>query len=90
VNRAEYKALTLQADLLYSLNRQSFNPFANPQRVEKINGISLQNLSVGYRMNVHRFQQFEVYAGARNLFENKKSFITDSRRFYGGGVRVIL
>lgn len=83
VNRLQYGRFNLQLDLAYLTNRKWFNPFVTPQRVEKGNSFSLQNIHVGYRIN-----QLEVYAGARNLFESKKIPFVDGRRYYGGGASI--
>ncbi|HYO23177.1 MAG TPA: hypothetical protein VER36_12295, partial [Flavisolibacter sp.] len=85
VNRIQYGSFNFQLDLAYWTNRQWFNPFVTPQRVEKINSFSLQYIQLGYR-----FKQLEVYAGARNLFENKKMPFSDGRRYYGGGISASL
>jgi hypothetical protein len=49
---------------------------------------SLQNVYFGYKLQTKQFKNLEVFANGRNVWQNKKSDITDNRRFYGIGFKL--
>jgi hypothetical protein len=61
-----------------------------PAGRQKINSFSLQNLYTGYKLKVPDLKGLEIFANARNLFQDIKEDITDDRRYFGLGIKASL
>lgn len=92
VNRVDYKNIFAGLDVLYQTGKTgalnsyiSLNPLIAGQNAHSF---SLQNIYFGYRVKTKEFKNLEVFANGRNVWQNKKSDITDNRRFYGLGFKL--
>jgi len=93
VNRLTYRDLFAGADLFYQLGERIYTTSTtdpNALSTTKINSFSLQNLYAGYNVKVRGLKGLEVFANARNLFQDIKEDITDDRRYFGLGVKASL
>jgi len=77
-------------DVLYFLGTKNFDIANGNVSITKFNSISLQNVYAGYRMKTSGFKNLEVFATGRNIFQNQKENITDSRKYYGLGLKFSL
>ena len=90
VNRLNYLSFFAGLDVLYEINGKTYNSAATLETygsytANRVNSFSLQNLYVGYRIKTTKLKGLNVFANARNLFQNQKEVITDSRKYYGLG-----
>jgi hypothetical protein len=91
VNRLMYHDFSAEVDVLYQFGEKAYTEAANGGVVtNNINSFSLQNLYVGYRLKIKGLKNPEVFANARNIFQNKKADITDNRKYYGLGINLSL
>ncbi|QEM12553.1 hypothetical protein [Mucilaginibacter rubeus] len=91
VNRLDIDRVFAGMDVLYQLGGGGFaNPYSSidPILGPSDHSFSLQNVYFGYKLQINRFKNFEVFANGRNIWQNKKSEITDNRRFYGLGFKL--
>lgn len=87
VNRLSYNNLFVGADLLYQLGQKEYSlSNTGATVVTKINSFSLQNLYAGYRLKIKGLKDPEIFANARNIFQNRKEDITNGRKYYGVGL----
>jgi hypothetical protein len=91
-NRIKYHNLFAGADLLYQIGEKVYTQsyYSSTVSVTKVNSFSLQNLYVGYTIKTAYFKDLELFANGRNIFQNQKEDITDSRKYYGLGFRLSL
>ncbi|PWK74217.1 hypothetical protein LX99_04018 [Mucilaginibacter oryzae] len=92
VNRLEHNNIFAGLDVLYQTGKGN-SAYANATPYPSIigqgaNSFSLQNVYFGCKLKTHQFKNMEVFADGRNLWQNKKSIITDNRRFYGLGFKL--
>jgi hypothetical protein len=93
VNRLGYKSFFAGVDVLYQIGAKTYTytaPDFDVLTASKFNSFSLQNLYAGYRVKVAGTKNLEIFANARNLFQNQKEDITDSRKYYGLGFNLSL
>ncbi|WP_214072319.1 hypothetical protein [Mucilaginibacter sp. dw_454] len=91
VNQFSYKDLYLDFGVIYCMNQAKLDHPNSTQTYEligKTNTFDLQNIDLGYKIPVTHIKSLEVYASARNLFQNDQSAIVESRRFIGAGFKV--
>ncbi|UOE50248.1 hypothetical protein MTO98_04075 [Mucilaginibacter sp. SMC90] len=89
VNRLEIERIFTGLDILYKTGEGNYaNPYTayNPSAMGS--SFSLQNIYFGYNLKTKQFKNLEVFANGRNIWQNKKSDITDNRRFYGLGFKL--
>jgi len=89
-NRLAYRNFFGGVDVLYFLGTKNFDIANGNVSITKFNSISLQNVYAGYRMKTSGFKNLEVFATGRNIFQNQKENITDSRKYYGLGLKFSL
>ena len=91
-NRIKYHNLFAGADLLYQIGEKVYTQsyYSSTVSVTKVNSFSLQNLYVGYTIKTAHSNDLELFANGRNIFQNQKEDITDSRKYYGLGFRLSL
>jgi hypothetical protein len=91
VNRLDINRIFAGVDVLYQLGKGGFvNPYSSydPILGPSDHSFSLQNVYFGYKLQINRLKKFEIFANGRNIWQNKKSDITDNRRFYGLGFKL--
>lgn len=92
VNRFDYKNIFAGIDVLYQTGTTGTVPYSAAYYPLILNQVprsfSLQNLYAGYLIKIDKFTNLEVFANGRNVWQNKKSTITDERRFYGLGFKL--
>lgn len=92
VNRLEYNNIFAGLDVLYQTGAgNSVNPYVTYYPLipgQNAHSFSLQNIYFGYKLQTKQFKNLEVFANGRNVWQNKKSDITDNRRFYGVGFKL--
>ena len=89
-NRLTYHNFFGGADVLYFLGEKNYEITNSVVSTTKYNSISLQNVYLGYRFKASGFKNLEIFANARNIYQNQKEDITDSRKYYGAGVKLSL
>ncbi|MEN0056348.1 MAG: hypothetical protein AAGC65_21900 [Mucilaginibacter sp.] len=94
INRFDYHNIFAGLDMLYQTGKPGiinqdipFNPLVASQNAHSF---SLQNLYFGYRLKATHFKNTEIFASGRNVWQNKKSDITDNRKFYGIGFKLVI
>jgi len=85
-NKFNYKQAFLGVALVYRLHGQLY--VYDSATTSNINSFDVQYVYAGCKLNVGKLKNFEVFANARNLFQNPASDITDNRRFYGLGFKL--
>jgi len=91
VNRLTYRDFFAGIDVLYEVGRKIYSESATGTLItNNANSFSLQNLYLGYHLKVKKLKNAEVFANARNIFQNQKEDITDDRKYYGIGLKVSL
>jgi hypothetical protein len=91
INRLTYRNFFAGADLLYHIGEKIYSESNTGTIVtNKFNSFSLQNLYAGYRLKINGLKAPEIYADARNIFQNKKEDITDDRKYIGVGFKLSL
>ncbi|MEO3405389.1 hypothetical protein AAFN85_15875 [Mucilaginibacter sp. CAU 1740] len=92
VNRLDVNNIFAGLDVLYQTGKgNALYTYASPYSslyYQAVNSFSLQNIYFGYRLKNHLFKNLELFANGRNVWQNKKSNITDNRRFYGLGFKL--
>jgi hypothetical protein len=83
-NRVLYKKFSFGLDLLYLLNEVRQSTIGTK---ENFNNWRINNAYAGYQLQV-KGRPLEVYISTRNCLENKNSFFTDVRQFYGAGFKL--
>lgn len=86
-NQLNVQRFTAGVTLLYHFNEQFMTAFG---LTEKLNSLLLQQLYIGYRVNLPKVKALEIYASTRNLVQPAKSQLSDYRRYYGLGVNMSL
>jgi hypothetical protein len=91
VNRLKYRDFFAGVDVLYQVGEKVYTQQTDGSVTSAtINSFSLQNLYAGYTLKANHINNLQVFANARNLFQNKKEDITDDLRYYGLGFRLSL
>ena len=90
VNRLSYLEFFAGADLLYQFGEKVYAMENGKLVTSTINSFSLQNLYAGYHLKIKGLKSPEVFANARNIFQNKKEDITDDRKYIGLGFKLSL
>ncbi|HSC37448.1 MAG TPA: hypothetical protein VLD19_06245, partial [Chitinophagaceae bacterium] len=91
VNRIGYKHFIAGADVLYHVNHyQFYQGGLNGFGYNKLNLFDLQNIYLGYKIQLAKTHEVEIYLNSRNLVQNSNSDLTDRRRFYGAGFKATL
>jgi len=91
-NRFKYGNVFAGVDLLYQIGEKVYTQsyYSSTVSVTKVNSFSLQNLYVGYNIRSSKLKGLQLFANGRNIFQNQKEDITDSRKYYGLGFRLSL
>lgn len=87
VNRFSWKQLSAGIDLVYYFNPDQLPTIPGDSKVD---ALSLQNVYVGYQLNLKRTKGLELYADCRNLKQDKDFKITGTRKYYGLGFKANL
>jgi hypothetical protein len=85
-NKFSYKKAFLGAGVIYRTHGQLYMYYT--ATTQTTNSFDIQNLYAGYNLNILKGKNLEVFANARNLFQNPQSDITDNRKFYGFGFKL--
>ena len=90
VNRIGYKHFIAGADVLYHV--YYYQPFhgLNGFEYKQLNLFDLQDIYLGYKIQLAKTHEAEVYLNSRSLVQNSNSDLTDRRRFYGAGFTLTL
>ncbi|MBS1563024.1 MAG: hypothetical protein JST39_01490, partial [Bacteroidetes bacterium] len=88
INRFSCKRFFAGLDLLYYIDEHVINNSVNGQLYKKTS-LDLQNIYAGMRVPVAGHET-ELYINSRNPWQNHDSDITDGRRYYGAGFKVLL
>jgi hypothetical protein len=87
VNRFTYKKLSAGLDLLYYFSPDIYG-LVGPDT--KAHAVSLQNIYVGYQVDLKGTKGLEVYADCRGLAQHSWYKISEPRKYYGLGVKASL
>ncbi len=89
VNRISAKRFFAGLDILYHLGTygQPSGVMANYYLYSKKNSVDLQNIYLGYAIQVCKTHAVDIYINSRNLAQNSASDLTDWRRYYGAGFK---
>ncbi|AXY74949.1 hypothetical protein D3H65_13550 [Paraflavitalea soli] len=87
VNRFSWDRFTAGLDLLYYFNPDQLPTIPGDSKVD---ALSLQNVYVGYQLNLKGTKGLELYADCRNPKQDKDFKISGNRKYYGLGVKAIL
>ena len=90
VNRLSYHSFFAGVDVLYQMGEKVYTETGSGTVASKVNSFSLQNLYAGYRLKIKGLKDPEIFANARNIFQNRKEDITDGRKYYGLGLNFSL
>jgi hypothetical protein len=92
VNRISSKRFFAGLDILYHLGTygQSSGNLSYYYLYSKTNSVDLQNIYLGYTVQVCKTHAVDIYINSRNLAQNSASDLTDRRRFYGAGFKTSL
>jgi hypothetical protein len=90
VNRLNYRDFFAGANLLYQSGEKVYAIENGKLVTSTINSFSLQSLYAGYHLKIKGLKAPEVFANAKNIFQNKKEDITDDRKYIGLGFKLSL
>lgn len=87
VNRFSWKQFTAGLDILYYFNPDQLPTIPGNSKVD---ALSLQNVYIGYKLDLKGTKGLELYADCRNPKQDKDLKISGNRKYYGLGVKAIL
>jgi hypothetical protein len=87
VNRFSWRKFTAGLDMLYYFNPDQLPTIPGESKVD---ALSLQNVYVGYQLNLKGTKGLELYADCRNPRQDKDIKISGNKKYYGVGVKATL
>ncbi|GAA4092399.1 hypothetical protein GCM10022392_13240 [Mucilaginibacter panaciglaebae] len=91
VNHLNFKNAYLDFGMIYALNQALLAHTAYSRTwvvTGKVNIFNLQNIDLGYKLQVKAVKSLEVYANARNLIQSDQFKYIENRRYIGAGFKV--
>jgi len=87
VNRFSWKKFTAGLDMLYYFNPDQLPTIPGDSKVD---ALSLQNVYIGYKLDLKGTKGLELYADCRNPKQDKDFKISGNKKYYGLGVKATL
>ncbi|MEP7258875.1 MAG: hypothetical protein ABI687_10805 [Flavitalea sp.] len=93
-NQISWKSISTGLNIMYYINEQSTVKVASPSPPsyisQKTNSFILQHIFLAHKIEISQ-KECEIFASARNLFQNKKSTLQSGySAYYGLGLKAKL